>query len=109
MQPKSFCPVSLLPVASKILERVVFLQIVDYMDTNQMFHPNHHAFRSLHSTITAMIQMYDTWLEALERGEMAGVTIIDQSAAFDCVDLELFLAKLKIYGWAEGSLKWMES
>ena len=69
------------------VEWVVFLHIVEYMETNAVFHPNHHGFRSLHSTTTAMIQMYDSWVEAMDKGEMAGVALIDQSAAFDCVDM----------------------
>ena len=74
LSTKSYRPVALLPVVSKVLERVVFMQIVEYMDKNKLFHPNHHGFRSLHSTTTAMIQMYDTWVEAIDRGEMAEVT-----------------------------------
>ena len=69
---------ALLPDVSKVLERVVFLQIVEYMDNNGLLHPNHHSFRSLHSTTTAMIQLYDTWVEAASRGEMAGVAMIDR-------------------------------
>ena len=84
LSAKSYRPVALLPVASKVLERVIFLQIVEYMNNNSLFHPNHHGFRAQHRTTTAMIQMYDTWVEAVERGEMAGVVMIDQSAAFDC-------------------------
>ena len=77
LSAKSYRPVAILPVVSKVLERVVFLQIVEYMDTNGLFHPNHHGFRALHSTTKAMIQMYDTWVEALDRSEMAGVALID--------------------------------
>ena len=43
-----------IPILSKVLERSVFLQIVRYMDNNRLFNPNHHAYRSFHSTTTAM-------------------------------------------------------
>ena len=108
LSPKSYRPVAILPVVSKVLERVVFLQIVEYMDTNALFHPNHHGFRSLHSTSTAMLQMYDSWVEALDKGEMAGVAMIDQSAAFDCVDHGILMSKLKLYGFDQEALAWME-
>ena len=108
LNAKSYRPVALLPVASKVLERVVFLQIVEYMDKNKLFHPNHHGFQSLHSTTTTMIQMYDTWVEALEKSEMAGVAMIDQSAAFDCVDHVILKAKLELYGFNKEALAWME-
>ena len=106
LAPKSYRPVALLPVLSKVLERVVFAQIVQYMNDHDLFHPNHHGFRSKHSTLTAMLQMYDTWMEAINRGEYAGVVMIDQSAAFDCVDHDLLISKLKLYGWDEAALIW---
>ena len=99
LDPSSYRPVALLSTVSKILERAVYLQIMDYMETNRYFHPNHHGFRSNHSTTTALLQMYDNWMEALERKELAGLALIDMSAAFDCVDTELLLAKLELYGF----------
>ena len=84
--PKSYRPVAILPILSKVLERVMFKQVLDYMDENKLFNPSHHAYRSFHSTTTAMIQMYDTWLEAIEQGDLAGVCMVDMSAAFDVVD-----------------------
>ena len=44
--------------------------------------------------------MYTTWLDALEEGDMAGVCMIDMSAAFDVVDTQLLLEKLWV--WQEG-------
>ena len=60
-ESKNFRPVAILPILSKVLERAVFLQLVRYMDENRFFNPSHHAYRSFHSTTTAMLQMYDMW------------------------------------------------
>ena len=79
------------------------------MDANNFYNPNHHAYRSFHSITTAMLQMYTTWLEALEEGDMAGVCMIDMSAAFDVVDTELLLEKLKLYGFDRNSVQWIWS
>ena len=57
LDPRSFRPVALLPVASKVLERAVFLQVVDYMTTHNLLHPNHHGFRAHHNVTTAILQM----------------------------------------------------
>ena len=43
LNPKNYRPVALLPVLSKILERAVFLQLVNYLDSNALVHPNHMA------------------------------------------------------------------
>ena len=108
LAPKSYRPVALLPVVSKVLERVAFIQTVQYMNEHSLMHPNHHGFRAQHSTTTAMLQIYDSWVEAANKGELSGVALIDQSAAFDCVDHSLLLAKLKLYGWNDSSLAWTE-
>ena len=59
LEPQNYRPVALLPVLSKILEKVIFLQLVEYLDRNCLLHPNHHGSRSNHNTATALIQMYN--------------------------------------------------
>ena len=81
---KNFRPVAILPILSKVLERAMFLQIVKYMDSNNYFNPSHHAYRSFHSTTTAMLQMYDTWLNILEQGDIAGVWMHLMLLTFHC-------------------------
>ena len=58
LTPKNYRPVALLPIFSKILERVMFNQLVQYLDSHGLLHPNHHGCRHDHSTATALIQMY---------------------------------------------------
>ena len=108
-QPKSYRPISILPVISKIIERVIQIQMTIYMDKNQLFHPNHHAYRSLHSTTTAMLSMQDAWIEAAEQGLHIGVIMIDMSAAFDVVDLDLLLKKCEILNFNNETVRWLKS
>ena len=56
-----------------------------------------------------MIQMYDTWLDAAEQGVLAGVCMVDMSVAFDVVDTELLLEKMKLYGFDRDAVQWMWS
>ena len=109
LEPKNYRPVAILPILSKVLERVMFQQLVTFMDANNFYNPNHHAYRSFHSTTTAMLQMYTTWLDALEEEDMAGVCMIDMSAAFDVVDNQLLLEKLKLNGFDRNSVQWIWS
>ena len=89
----------------------MFLQLVQYLDENSIIHPNHYGSRKGHSTstATALIQMYDSWVNAVEEGEMAGVMMIDLSAAFDMVDHGILLETLKLLGHESEAVKWMES
>ena len=64
--PKSYRPLALLPIVSKVLERVVQKQIADYMDKNKFWHPQQHAYRAHHSTTTAMISIRGWKLQKME-------------------------------------------
>ena len=81
--PKSYRPVALLPIMSKILEKVVFSQLIEYLEENNIIHPNLHGSRAGHDTSTALLQLYDRWVEEIEENKMVGVIFCDQSAAFD--------------------------
>ena len=109
LDPKNYRPVAILPVLSKVFECVIFLRVSQYMELNQLTHPNHHGFRSLHSTATCLIQMYDKWVEATEEKKYTGVCLLDLSAAFDIVDHSLLLEKLKLYGFDVMSVNWIKS
>ena len=89
LDPKNYRPVAILPVLSKILERVIFIQIRQYMEENRLIHPNHHGF--------------------IEENKFTGVCFLDLSAAFDIVDHSLLLQKLKLYGFDDNSLTWIKS
>ena len=71
-EPKNYRPVAILSILSKIIEKVIFIQTVSYFDRNNLFHPNHHGFRARHNTTNALIQMYDSWVEAADKGEFMG-------------------------------------
>ena len=68
--------------------KLMFHQLVYYMDANKFFNPNHHAYRSFHSYAP-------------------DVQMIDMSSAFDVVDTELLLEKLKLYGFERNSIQWI--
>ena len=107
--PKSFRPVALLPVMSKLLEKAVFNQLVQYLEENDLVHPNLHGSRAGHSTATALTQLYDNWVEEVEQGKMVGVLLCDQSAAFDLCDHYLLIEKLKLMGVQEIAINWFRS
>ena len=109
LSAKNYRPVALLPIFSKILEKAVFMQIVEYLDKNNLLHPNHHGSRSGYSTASALIQMYDQWTQEVDDGKMVGVMMVDLNAAFDMVDHPLLLDKLRLFGLEDEVIQWVES
>ena len=107
--PKNYRPISLLPVVSKILERSVFIQFVEYLEGSNIMNPAHHGFRSCHSTCTALLEMYDRWTEAQAEGKVTATIMLDLSAAFDIVDSSILIDKLKLYGFGDQAAKWISN
>ena len=87
-----------------ICEKVVAEQLLEHFTGNNLWHPNHHGFRPNHSTATALIQMYDMWLNGAENGELTAALLLDLSAAFDLVDHQILLGKLRLYNFSEETL-----
>ena len=109
LERKNYRPVAILSPLSKVLEKIVYEQVYSYFSSNHIFHPNLHGYRKHRSTQTALLQMYDRWVRSANDGQLSGVVLLDLSAAFDLVDPVLLLQKLKLYGFDEDSLHWVES
>ena len=109
LERRNYRPVAILSPLSKILEKVVYLQIYDYFTRNHIFHPNLHGYRHNRSTQTALLQMYDRWVTAAAAGQVSGVVLLDLSAAFDLVEPSILIQKLRIYGVDENFLAWVQS
>ena len=109
MEQQNYRPVSILSPLSKVIERVIYEQIYDYFSKNRIFHPNLMGFRKNRSTMTALVQMYDRWICGANNSMINGVVLLDLSAAFDLVDSNILLNKLKVYGMNEDFIDWVSS
>ena len=102
-------PISILPVLSKLMERVVLKQVLYYFSFNQLNSDFQHAYKSDHSTCTALTDMVDKWLTYTDKKLMVGAALLDFSAAFDVLDHRLLLNKLTAYGFSPNTINWMNS
>ena len=92
-----------------VLERVIYEQVYEYFSINSIFHPNLMGFRKNRSTLTAVLQMYDRWVCGAKEGKINGVILLDLSAAFDLVDCNILVQKMRIYGLDEEFSEWATS
>ncbi len=102
-------PISILPVLSKILEKIIFNQMLNYFSSNGLLSKAQHAYRPGHSTSTALVHMRDQWLTNIEDRKLVGAVLLDFTAAFDVIDHSILLAKLKCYGVLPLALAWIKS
>ena len=73
-----------------------------------LFYPQH-GFRKKHSTITAINQVLRHVYDAYDLGKSTSCSFIDYKKAFETLDHNILLQKLKIYGLTDRSLTWMSS
>ena len=106
---ENYRPVSHLVQIGKICEYAVNVQIIEHFTKYNLFHQNHHGSLANHSTATALIQLFDSWLEAAERQELSAVCLLDQSAAYDLLSHDILQDKLKLYNFDESSVNWIMS
>ena len=91
-------PVSLLPVTSKICERVVLNQLMEYMYQKGCLTEHQSGNKKLHSTETLNILVSDMILDAMDRKELTAVVLLDLSKAFDSIEHSLLLKKTAFVG-----------
>ena len=90
----SYHPISLLPILSKTLERVVHKQLVQHLTNTHLLYPLQSGFRSGQSTTIALLHCTNDWFAALDHGLSVGVLYLDVSKACDTVDYSLLVKNL---------------
>ena len=92
-----------------ILEKVVALQIEEFFEKNNLLGKFQFGFRRNKSTISELLTLFDTILEAKEMRKEILINLYDLSAAFDTVPHQILIEKLRLYGFSKQAIKWMES
>lgn len=105
----NYRPVSILPVLSKLLEKLMYTRILNYLNSNSILYNYQFGFRQNHSTYMALIILYEKIVEALDRGDYVLGLYLDFSKAFDTVDHSILLTKLEHYGVRGVANLWCES
>ena len=109
VKPTNYRPVSLTSHIVKIYERILRKVIVSYLESNHILCHNQHGFRSGRSCLTQMLSHFDDILEGLTNNMDTDAIYLDYAKAFDKVDHQLLLAKLKLYGFTDQLLNWVKS
>ena len=75
--PNNFRPISLLPILTKPIEKHIQKHLLQYMETNTLFHKFQSGFRKNHSCHTSLVTLIDTWLSTINNEELNGAVFLD--------------------------------
>jgi hypothetical protein len=105
----NYRPISIVPTLSKVLEKLISLQIVEYLDANQLLSKSQFGFRKNHSTVDAVMSFVQSCLEGKENKLFVGAKFFDLSKAFDTVNHSTLLLKLKWLGFSQSAILLIKS
>ena len=105
----NYRPISLLMTTSKIIEKIVNKQILEYFNSNNLFSKYQFGFRNKHSTQDANNLLLENIYKHINSKSNVIILYIDLKKAYDTIDINLLLKKLKYYGLNSSSIKWFES
>ena len=106
---ENYRPISILPAISEIFERIMFNQIHNHFSMHNLFYSGQYGFRANHSTQFAALELIDRITQDLDQGNMPITIFMDLSKAFDTLNHDILIYKLKSYGLSEAALKLMQS
>ena len=101
--------ISILPVASKIFEKILYKQMFNYVISKNIIPDSQCGFREGFSTSTALANVTNDIFDFYDKGLVSVLVLLDYSKAFDTISHKLMYAKLKFYGFDEPSLELLSS
>ena len=106
----NYRPISVLSFLSRVFEKLVYNQLYEYLDENKHLCLHQSGFRSLHFVVTSLLNNKNDWYVNInDDGKYTAMVFNDLKKAFDTVNHQIFLAKLKKYGIDGLEYSWFQS
>ena len=99
-------PISILPVMSKVYERLIFRQMNAFIEEYLIIKSSISAYKKGQSTITVLQAIRDDVIKAMRRGEVTMMVIADFSKAFDTIQFSNLIMKMSKLRFSKQFLKW---
>ena len=105
----NYRPISLLSNINKILEKIMFKRVNDFLEVQKSIYDLQFGFRSKHSTNHALIDITENVRQALDKKMVACGIFVDLQKAFDTVNHDILIKKLDYYGIRGVANEWFSS
>ena len=109
LEVSNYRPVSVLPIISKIFEKLMQTRLVSYLEKNKIIYENQFGFQKNKSTSLAVLDMYSKIIEAIEQKKYMCNVFLDFAKAFDTVNHDILIGKLQYYGIRGTANNWFKS
>ena len=107
MEKSNHRPVSVLPVPSKIYDKVLSEQLSSHFEN--IFNDYLCAFRLGHGYQTTLLRLLEDWKQTLDSNQYVAAILMNLPKAFDCLPHDILLCKLSAYGLTDDAVKLMSS
>jgi hypothetical protein len=104
---ENYRPFSLVSTFSKVLEKVVSIRLINFLEKHNMFTESQHGFCKDKSTNTELVNFLEDVYKSLDNKEVCVGLFIDLSKAFDIVNNNILLQKLDTYGIRGIAHRWI--
>ena len=104
----NYRPISVATIFSKIIEKVVYNQLSDYLESSNLICPNQFGFQPTRSTNHAVTRLVDDIRIGVDNGLLTGVVFMDFRKAFDTIQHACLIKNLPCYGIESIELEWLK-
>ena len=94
----NYRPISILSSFSKIIEKLMHIRLMSFLNSNNIFHCLQHGFRSSHNVTTAILDVLNYVVNMKANHFITLLLFIDIAKAFDSLSHIILVEKLKFYG-----------
>ena len=107
--PANYRPISLTCVCCKLMEHIVVSNFMRHLEANHILNPNQHGFRKGLSCETQLVELSHALLTNMHIGHQTDIIILDFAKAFDKVNHNKLIYKLKAHRVDVLTVEWIEA